>query len=328
MRFSGLTSGVLRGLGSALSRTSQGSKLTILIYHRVLEQPDSLLADEPDRDLFAIQMEALASHFRVLPLDEAVQRLAAGELEPRSACVTFDDGYEDNYTIALPVLRDAGLSATFFVATGFIDGGRMWNDSVIEAVRRFDSGRVDLERFGLGELTLTDVQSRRDALEALLTKTKYLPPAERATIATDIAALAGVPADWSPMMTSEQVAGLSRAGMTIGAHTVSHPLLSTLDDEAARAEVERSKADLESIIGGEVSLFAYPNGKPGKDYSRRDVEMLPTLGFGGAVSTAWGCARPATDPLQLPRFTPWDRDPRAFVLRLFHNYTRGTPQQV
>ena len=112
------------------------------------------------------------------------------------------------------------------------------------------------------------------------------------------------------------------AGMQIGAHTVSHPILARLDEAEARREIVRSKDDLESITGRPVSLFAYPNGRPGRDYTARDVELARGAGFGCAVSTSPGAVRAARYPdlsFQLPRFTPWDRTAGAFGARLVRN---------
>ncbi|WP_163360867.1 polysaccharide deacetylase family protein, partial [Escherichia coli] len=77
----------------------------------------------------------LRSWFNVLPLDEAAQRLKDGSLPARAAALSFDDGYADNHDIALPLLQKHGLPCSFFIATGFLDGGRMWNDTLIESIR-------------------------------------------------------------------------------------------------------------------------------------------------------------------------------------------------
>jgi peptidoglycan/xylan/chitin deacetylase (PgdA/CDA1 family) len=130
------------------------------------------------------------------------------------------------------------------------------------------------------------------------------------------------------MMTAEQIGQLSRAGMEIGAHTVTHTLLVKLDDVNARRELAESRAKLRAMTGQDVRVFAYPNGKPGTDFTERDVRLARELGFSGAVTTAWGVGTPGSDPLQVPRFTPWDRTPTRFLLRLLHNYTRTDVQRV
>jgi peptidoglycan/xylan/chitin deacetylase (PgdA/CDA1 family) len=317
-----LSRGFFKGVASGLSWTPRGSKLTVLIYHRVLAESDPLLLDEPDERVFGWQMAAVAKHFRVLPLGEAIERLMHGRLDARSACITFDDGYADNFTGALPILRKLGLTATFFVATGSVDGGRMWNDSIIEALRVADSGELDLRQHGLGVHALGDAASRRSAIAKLIAELKYRPPGERERLSREVASSTGKKIRDDLMMTSDQVAALCRAGMEIGAHTVSHSLLSKLTDHDARREMAESRARLESICGCRVRVFAYPNGKPGTDYTERDVALLRDLEFAAAVSTAWGAATPASDPLQVPRFTPWDRTPSRFLARLLQNYLR------
>jgi peptidoglycan/xylan/chitin deacetylase (PgdA/CDA1 family) len=319
---------MLRTIASLLSWAPNGCKLAVLIYHRVPAEPDPLLPGEPDARVFDWQMREIAAHFRVLPLCEAIAKLKDGTLESRSACITFDDGYADNATVALPILRRHGLQATFFITTGTLDGGRMWNDSIIEAVRVADSGTLDLEHCGLGMQRLTDVESRRAALEALLMGVKYRPPEERTAVVEQIVARANRKIRDDLMMTSEQVRGLARSGMEVGAHTVTHSLLRELSDEDALHEIESSRSRLREITGSDVPVFAYPNGRPGRDYGARDVEIVRRLGFSGAVSTAWGVGTSRSDPFQVPRFTPWDRTPKRFLLRLLHNYTRTTEQRV
>jgi peptidoglycan/xylan/chitin deacetylase (PgdA/CDA1 family) len=320
---------VLRLVGSSLSRAKRGGKLSVLIYHRALAEPDPLLPGEPDARVFGWQMDAVARHFRVLQLGEAIERLAAGTLPPRSAAITFDDGYADNYTVAMPILRKLGLPATFFVTTGYTDGGRMWNDSVIEAVRVAPTGTLDLRALHLGELPIGDVASRRRAIDAVIGAWKYQPPAQRDELAARLAALVGQPVREGLMMTSEQIAALAAAdGMEIGAHTVTHSLLVKLGDAEARRELADSRSKLRDVTGRDVRMFAYPNGRPGTDYTQRDVRLARELGFAGAVTTAWGAGLPGTDPFQVPRFTPWDRTPTRFVLRLLHNYTRTEVQRT
>jgi peptidoglycan/xylan/chitin deacetylase (PgdA/CDA1 family) len=319
---------MLNTVASLLSWSPSGCKLAVLIYHRVPAQPDPMLPSEPHARVFDWHMREIAAHFRVLRLGEAVAQLKEGKLAPRSVCITFDDGYADNVEVALPILRRHGLTATFFVTTGTLDGGRMWNDSVIEAVRVADSGELDLESSGLGVHLLGDVRSRVAAVDDLIGRIKYRPNGERAAVVADIVARANRKIRDDLMMTSEQVRELSRAGMEIGAHTVTHSLLRDLTDAEACHEVAASRARLRDITGASVPVFAYPNGRPGKDYGPRDVALVRDLGFEGAVSTAWGAGTAHSDPLQVPRFTPWDRTPKRFLMRLMHNYTRTAEQRV
>jgi len=300
--------------------------ISILIYHRVVAEPDALLPDLPSADEFDRQLAALERWFTVLPLREAAARLRDGTLPVRSACVTFDDGYADNASVALPVLRRRGVPATFFVSTSFIDGGRMWNDSVIETIRARKGDVLDARTIGLESLDISSTESRRQAIERVLSTLKYLPQEERQKRVETLAAETSRPLPSDLMMTTEQVRSLHASSMEIGAHTVTHPILARLDAVQASSEIRESRQRLEAITGKPVTLFAYPNGKPGKDYGREHVDMVKRMGFEAAVSTAWGVAHAQSDAFQLPRFTPWDRTPGKFVLRLMHNTFRTRPE--
>ncbi len=318
-RLSPWESWVLRAGATVLSRRGSAASLLVLIFHRVLPQPDPLLPAEPDGATFANQMDLLADNFRVLPLREAVSALARGSLPARSLCITFDDGYANNLKVALPILRSRGLPATVFVAPAFLNGGRMFNDTLIEAIRRAPA-RLDLRSEGLGELDLTHDSQRSDAIDRLLAELKYLEPAERLCRVLDIAACAQAELPTDLMMTDDQVRELHAAGIEIGAHTMTHPILTRIDAAAAAREMRESKARLEEITRAPVLCFAYPNGRPARDYGRGHVELARQSGFVLALSTAWGAATARSDVYQIPRIAPWDTSARRYGLRLAAAY--------
>ena len=296
-----------------------GSRLSILVYHRVHRRPDPLFPGEVDADRFERQMQWIGSVFNVLPLDDGLKRLSADALPPLPACITFDDGYADNLEVAVPILQRQGLTATFFISAGFIDGGRMWNDTIIESVRATSENELDLTQLGLGILPMATLADRRAAIHNLVSDQKYRARAERADRCAAIAEAAKVALPTDLMLRTDQIVELHRLGMGIGAHTMTHPILASLPHEEAKREVSESRDVLERIVGERIALFAYPNGKPFTDYGAPHVEMVRTLGFDAALSTAWGVATKTTDRYQLPRFTPWDRSPARFVLRLAQN---------
>lgn len=296
--------------------------LSILIFHRVLPEPDPLFPGEADARRFDVLMGRLKDWFNVLPLEDAVERLSRGSLPARAAAITFDDGYADNHEVALPILQRHGLSATFFIAVGFLNGGRMFNDTVIETVRRCAQPALDLTRLDLGQHDLRSIEARRQAIPALLNQIKYQPLAQRLDTVRTMAEIARVALPDDLMMTAQQVKGLRAAGMGIGAHTVHHPILARLESGAAEREIADSRDFLQGLLGEPVTLFAYPNGKPETDYRHEHVGMARRLGFKAAVSTAWGVARRDSDLFQLPRFTPWERSRWRFGLSLLRNYGR------
>ncbi len=294
--------------------------LTILIYHQVLEHPDPFRPGETAADVFDMHMRVLSRYFKPLPLSAAIGALENGTLPRRAVCVTFDDGYADNYRVALPVLKRWSVPATFFVATGFLDGGRMWNDTVIEAMRRVPGPDFDLSDLGLGRYCLSDDSTRVRSAVDLIQKLKYLPLAERQEKVEVIEERAGQQLPVDLMMTSAQLRKLAgEEGMEIGGHTVSHPILARLDRQEAYSEIESGKKELEALVQRQVSLFAYPNGKPGQDYTERDIDIVREIGFEAAVSTTYGVTRNGGDRYQLPRIGPWDTRPWRFGLRILRD---------
>jgi peptidoglycan/xylan/chitin deacetylase (PgdA/CDA1 family) len=295
-------------------------RLTILIYHRVLPAADPLRPGEIVADCFAQQMQFLARHFSVLPLREAARRLQSGTLPRRACCITFDDGYADNLTVALPILEKYSLPATVFVATGYLDGGRMFNDSVIDAIAFSPESELDLQPIGLGRYPLSTIDQKRAAIGAILDKLKYQPPEQRTANVGQLLELARCgPLPTDIMLTGSQVGELARRGVEIGGHTVAHTILTTLEDHIAVQEILTGKQQLEILTGKPVTTFAYPNGRPNQDYAIRHVAMLRKLGLELAVSTAQGVSNRNSDPLQLPRFVPWGKSITMLAARMMRN---------
>jgi peptidoglycan/xylan/chitin deacetylase (PgdA/CDA1 family) len=305
---------------AAVAHALGRGRIAILTYHRVLAQRDPLLPEEPDAKTFDWQVGVLARHFRPMTILQAMERLAAGDLPARAVCITFDDGYADNALVALPILQRWKVPATFFVATGFLNGGRMFNDTIIETVRRLPGETLDASWLGLPSLPLKGPIERRKAFETVIDALKYRSAAERMEMADRLAATLprALPADL--MMTSDQVRSLAVAGMAVGGHTRRHPILAKLDQDAAREEIESGRQDLVAILGREVDVFAYPNGRPMRDYHPEHVAMVKNAGFRYAVSTSWGSVRKEADPYQLPRLAPLGQGPREFALRTARGY--------
>ncbi len=299
-------------------------RLSILIYHRVMPQLDPMRAGEPTVEEFDAQMRVLREYFHPLPLVEAVERLHAGTLPDAAVCVTFDDGYADNELHAMPILRKYAVPATVFVSTGFLNGGRMWNDSVIETVRTCPDEVLDLRELELDCYTLGSMQQRLQAVESILRRIKHFDPQDRLALANAIQERGrGLPDDL--MMTDDQVRSLAQNGVGIGAHTVNHPILSSISAAAAREEIQQSRQYLENLVQSPVDVFAYPNGRPDLDYGIEHRDLVSELGFKVAVSTHWGVSTAHSDRYQLPRFTPWDRNPLKFTARLMAGYRNIDP---
>jgi peptidoglycan/xylan/chitin deacetylase (PgdA/CDA1 family) len=308
---------LVRFAGDRLARQeSGGRRLCIVNYHRVLAQPDPLIGAEPHLTIFRWQMKLLADGFNVLSLSDGIDLLARGRLPSRAVAITFDDGYRSVHDLALPVLREFMLPATVFVSSGFLDRGNMWNDRILEAVRRLPEGTLDLSAHGAGSHHLTGQAARRQAVLQLTETAKYLPPDGREVLIAELERRAGGNKSPDMMLTSAMVRTLARSNIEIGAHTVSHPILTSLDDDGARREIVACKRDLEAITGAAVRYFAYPNGKEGRDFDQRHVAMAREAGYTAAFTTALGAATSGSDRFRLPRSLPWDSNPLLFSLRL------------
>ncbi|MFT3759461.1 polysaccharide deacetylase family protein [Thauera sp.] len=309
-----------------LSGSGQRARLSTLIFHRVRPAMDPYAPRALHARRFDDMLGWLGDVFNVLPPDEAIVLLARGALPPRALTITFDDGYADNAEVAMPILQRHGMRAAFFIATDFLDGGVMWNDKITLALRGAPSGTLELARIGLEDVQLGDVASRRNAIEKVIGTLKYLPPAQRVEKVDRLVELAGVSLPRDLMMSTAQVRALRAGGMVIGGHTCAHPILASLPPDEAEREIRDNKARLEAILGEAITLFAYPNGGPGKDYRAEHARMAERAGYAAAFTTGWGVSRRGEDPYQLARFTPWDESRGAFVRRLILNMRQAATQ--
>jgi peptidoglycan/xylan/chitin deacetylase (PgdA/CDA1 family) len=277
--------------------------------------------EEPTSTDFLWQMEAIAKNFNPLSLAEAMDCLDSGRLPARAVCITFDDGYADNATLALPILQKFKIPATVFVASGYMNGGRMWNDTVIEAIRAFEGPLLDLSEFKMGTFHLSSESQRYETSLKLLQKVKYLSLDARAAVIEFLESVVR-PLPHDLMLTNSQILELVGAGIEIGGHTKNHPIMATLTIDEALEELESNRADLESLISKPVEYFAYPNGKKGQDYYGEHSRLVERQGFRAAFSTDWGVSNENTNRFGLPRFTPWDRTVGRFVARLLLNQSK------
>src|SRR5262245_25846032 len=131
-----MNTGLFRQALTVLSPAGRRARLMIFSFHRVVGTHDLLSPTEPDVEQFQQMVSWIDSFCRVLPLVEAVDALRNGRLPARAAAITFDDGYRNNLMLAKPVLKAMGLPATVFIAVDAVRSGIMWNDLIIEAVRR------------------------------------------------------------------------------------------------------------------------------------------------------------------------------------------------
>jgi peptidoglycan/xylan/chitin deacetylase (PgdA/CDA1 family) len=168
----------------------------------------------------------------------------------------------------------------------------------------------------LPAFAISDNESRRAAVRDIVQAIKYMDLEQRQTICDELARAAKVDLPSDLMMTSEQVVTMASKGMSIGGHTVRHPILQRIDDSAARDEIVANRLALGAILGEPPDTFAYPNGKPRKDYTATHARFAREAGYVAAVSTAVGVCDRSADVFQIPRFVINEVTYSTILLRL------------
>lgn len=291
----------------SLFRVLSHGKLSILLFHKVPQIASPLVPTEIDLAAFTRVLETAHRLFRIIPLSDGVTALRAGKLPPRAACITFDDGYKDWLPGIVPTLQRLQLHATFYITTGQFHGEPIWSERILHAVSRAPSTlqSLDLSAQGLSCLPLASMDDRRAAIALLDSRLKYMPLMQRARALAQLDQLCGTRSAEVETMPAADLRALHSAGFGIGSHTVAHPILTSCDPEAAYQEIAGAREHLESLIGGRVEGFAYPNGIPGRDFDASHVAMVRRAGYRHAVTTGWGAATSDQSVFQIPRFTPW-----------------------
>ncbi len=299
------------------------NKLNILFYHQVVSKQDVMRPDEPTAAMFRWQMRLIHKYFTPISITDAVKALEHGNLPDNAICVTFDDGYLNNLTVAQPILSEFNIPATVYIATAFTNEDNMFNDRIIDLIGDTSYSKYDFSSLELGIVNVTDVQSRITLYGQVIAKVKYLHYSAREK-AVDLLYLDNRASEYCRrMMNIDEIEQLAGCGVDIGAHTVNHPILRTLTSAVQNEQICESKSALEAIIGRPVVNFAYPNGKLNDDYSEDTVSLVNNAGFTSAVSTHKGVSDAKTDKYQLRRFTPWDKTPLKFHLRLLLAMLKG-----
>lgn len=303
---------ILRGLSR--------EKLSIFLFHKVPLQASKLEPYDLAYADFIKMLDYIRGHFSVVPLDEAVDRLSEGRLPPAAACLTFDDGYSGWVEHVMPALLQRNLHATFFLTTGQFSGKAMWHERVGQVMTQLPACRLTLCDSELGPLDISDDNSRLQAVRRIEQYLKYLPRSRREYLIEQLEAMSGVQPAALSLMTEDDARTLHSKGFSIGAHTINHPILTLCTECEARDEIASVRESLSAVIGGDVTGFAYPNGRPAQDFNERHVRLVKDAGYKYAVTTQWGAATQSTSLYQIPRFTPWGPGTLRMSYQLARNY--------
>jgi peptidoglycan/xylan/chitin deacetylase (PgdA/CDA1 family) len=300
------------GANRWLRRAAQGRGV-ILTFHHVRPwvahdgfAPNGLLEITPEY-LDEVIGELRRSGFDIVSIEDVPARLAEDDPGAPFAVLTFDDGYRDVVEHGVPVLRRHGVPWTFYISTDFADGrGCLWWIELEEAIRHLKRVTVPLgaETVSLPAGSALEKAAAFDRLYWLL----RAGPEERLRDAVaSLAAAAGVDSarlverlclGWTDLKALVH----AEADLTVGAHTLSHPMLAKHEIDAARREIVESRARIETELGVTVRHFAYPVGDPGSA-GPREFRLARDAGFATAVTTRPGhlFAAHGDHPTALPR---------------------------
>jgi peptidoglycan/xylan/chitin deacetylase (PgdA/CDA1 family) len=292
---------VARGLGTGL----------VLIYHRVTELRADPFAMAVTPRQFEEHLEVLAARHRVVPLHELANGFRRRRRGARPVAITFDDGYADNLHAALPRLEARGLPAAFFIATGYVDAGRaFWWDELEQLVVCGSNPTEALELGPLGARRRWPMTTDDERMTALL-ELQYM---FRRTTASEIEGRLDrvrrwrgdepVPRDSHAVMTSTELSRLASSELAeVGAHSRRHANLANATQEDQWDEIAGSRRDLLQWLGAAPTIFSYPFGRMGADFSAATIRVARRAGYRWGVARSDAVLTPLTSAMRLPRRT-------------------------
>src|SRR5258708_7164905 len=288
--------------GRPFLRKAALPKFLILCYHRVGIGGVPLYS-ELSPDVFEAQMRFLKKEYRIVSLEQICQGLQGPTTAEPSVAITFDDGYQDVYRYAFPILRKYRIPATVYLIADSVDTGRAsWYDRIFLALQVMPAGRLEVELDRLRCFQLTSRVSRLCAAADIVSCLRKLPNERRKECCADLEGRAELPTKQldGRMLNWEQVQVMQNADVTFGSHTVTHPAVSRLTPAEMEYELSESKKRLETKLGTPVEDFAFPFGHP-EDCGVEAAALLRQYGYRSAVTTVPGVNAPGANPFALRR---------------------------
>lgn len=267
-------------------------KILILVYHRVIPAFDlGLLNNTVSMRTFQWQICALAKRFPIISLSEAVNQCVSGSVKAKIQLVlTFDDGYYDNYEIIFPFLQKNGLPAAFFLIADYINsGGPLW-DLQITNILQGDSSLKSIE-IGNRIIQQGTIEPRISFILRVMDKMKPINFSGRQEIISSLRDKSKTGAEFNytmdRCMTWEEAREISRAGMEIGSHSLSHRSLTMIPLSEAKEEIKKSKEIIEHNIKNPCRHFSFPFGGR-QDYNQLLVDYVKGAGYESCLLNVHG----------------------------------------
>ena len=295
----------------ALTRLLRPDRLLILRYH-------SICADREDPDYISTSISVpvaafeqhiryISRYYRCISLDEAVTSITLRlPLPPRAVAVTFDDGYRDNYQYAFPILSSYRVPATIYLVSGTLSDRRvLWTSRLRRAVNRSVRSELTIPGLTSASLPLHNEAARVSSARTLTNILNQMTTTVRDEWIEQIARISEAPPsppvdEW--FLTLDQIREMCGNGITFGAHTITHPNLPGIPPEEARVEITRSRADLERLLGTDITHFSYPNsGALHEHFDDFSVNCAREAGYRSAVTSETGPCAVGSDPFRLRR---------------------------
>jgi peptidoglycan/xylan/chitin deacetylase (PgdA/CDA1 family) len=277
--------------------------------------------------VFEAQMRHLRKNYRVISLEQLCRELREPAAD-RAVAVTFDDGYRDLYNHAFPILREYQIPATVYLIANSVETGQVaWYDRVFLSLQLLKEESLDIE---LDQPRHFAFHSPRDRFRAALEIVKCLrtlPDLRRKECCGDLDGRVQLPqAEVSDRMLDwERVKTMSQGGVSFGAHTMTHPVVSRLSREQLEKELGESRKILEVGLGMPVLDFAFPFGSP-DDCGSEAQTQLARLGYRSAVTTTAGINSPGANPFSLCRIQIGEEhDAAMFALRISQAFLFSGP---
>jgi peptidoglycan/xylan/chitin deacetylase (PgdA/CDA1 family) len=283
------------------------NQLLILMYHAVvhslLKVTDWCFIDESS---FVHQINYLKKNFDIVTLSEAIDRLANGKIYHPTAVITFDDGFQNNYRVAFPILCEEKLPATIFLVTGLINtDDTLWYCRLNRAIAKTNKDSIKWNN------NIYDLSANKQKVRAsseIQDKLKKFPhtklPLELQKIIIELGDDPDLSIeDGSPyrILNQKEITEMANSGLIeFGAHTHSHAILSLLSPKKQHQEIEGSVNIIKDLTRESCKYFAYPNGQS-QDYNEDTIEVLKACGIRAALTTIEG-PNELTSLMQLRRF--------------------------